>query len=415
LRKFVGARGRSVVVVGELGSGKSSLLRFIASTPPQQIFLSVSERHQVCICLNREDWKTIDTLADFWKLALDPFFRRVGSSGSGFELVRDYKVCEENDFPVTALEFLFSQVKRHEWQLVLLLDDFEQLFEHQHLNSSEFFGSLSSLASRYSPALTLVIATRFSFLRLNEVTRSLNPFGSPYFGFLEPIDVGPLPNRYIEDLLDRAKGRFNSEDRRFIFDMAGGHPYLLQLVASSLWEKREADLALRRQKTQEGLREKSYILSEITSHWSKAERKALVLVALAHINARKQRKGFLEPYKLNIGELIQDMRLFSRELNSLKQRGFVAENKSIRGGWQVKPQLFLWWLSNELLLMAQEQKPSTEWLAPQEWQRYVTPSGKHYLDKTLSTSGELLKDGIKVFIESVAKGLVEGLSKGSTP
>jgi len=160
------------------------------------------------------------------------------------------------------------------------------------LNCAEFFGGLRMLASRSRGALALVIASRRPLTELNKETQQLSRTGSPYFNFLDEITLGPLPNNAIAELLRRAGDLFTTADRRFIAEAAGGHPYLVQVAASVLWEvytEGEDDPNRRwRQVGQSLYKGAKRTIGDTWRLWSPEMRKAFVAVALAHMNELNQ-------------------------------------------------------------------------------------------------------------------------------
>ena len=56
---------------------------------------------------------------------------------------------------------------------------------------------------------------------------------------MEEIFLGPFSPKETSELIALGAGRFNSKDRKFLLNLAGGHPYLLQVASSALWETYE--------------------------------------------------------------------------------------------------------------------------------------------------------------------------------
>jgi hypothetical protein len=322
-------------------------------------------------------------------------------------LAQAYQMCRENEFGCFVLERLFAQMGPTGWRLVLMLDEFDLLLYHPVLNCAEFFGSLRSLASRSRGALALVIASRRSLASLNKDTQQFSRTGSPYFNFFAEIVLGMLPNEYVTELLRRAGDRFTAEDRRFIKEVTGGHPYLVQVAASALWEvyeEGEGDSSRRRQHTRQSLYdEAAQTLDDVWRLWPSETRRALTAVALVHINALEEREKLLEKHKFDVQQLVREIDDFDPELRSLEKQGFVAQDEAIPGGWRVRPQVLLWWLVDELVRMARSE---TTFIGEDP----LKPGRKRQLDRAIRAVGGAIKEGAAMFIKAAVEGAVEGMS-----
>jgi hypothetical protein len=399
-------QGQSTAVVGEPRSGKTSLLDYLAALETRQLY-SACDKRLVFSYLDAHTLSGQFSQAQFWKHVLGPLHEWAIAPDPDSPLAQAYGMCQENDFGCFVLERFLVQMELSIWRLVLMLDEFDVLLYHPILNSAEFFGSLRSLASRSRGALALVIASRRPLESLNKETQELSRTGSPYFNFLDEITLGPWPDKDVAELLRRAGDRFTTDDRRFIAEVAGGHPYLLQVVAYDLWEayeEGEDDPNRRRQQAGQKLYdEAARILSDTWRQWPPATRRAFTTVALAHIPAKN---------RLYVERLVHDMPDLELELRALAKRGFVAEEEAIPGGWRVRPIAFLWWLADELVRTVRDEPSFEEWLRKQEWEGLLTRGEKQELDKGIRTVVGLFKDGVTTLIEAAAKGAGEAVVKG---
>jgi len=409
LRRITGRivnQGQSTAIVGEPRSGKTSLLDYLAAPEACQLY-DACEKRLVFSYLDAHTLGGEFSQAQFWEVALRPLHERAVAPKPDSPLARAYETCRENDFGCFVLERFLAQVELTVWRLVLMLDEFDVLLHHPILNSAEFFGGLRALASRSRGALALVIASRRPLESLNKDTQQFSRTGSPYFNFLDEIILGPWPDKDIAELLQRAGDRFTTDDRRFIAEVAGGHPYLLQVAASELWEAYEEgkrDPTRRRQQAGQKLYGKAAeILGDTWRLWSPATRRAFTAVALAHIPAKS---------RLYVERLVRDMPDLELELRALARQGFVAEDGAIPGGWRVRPAAFLWWLADELVRTVRDEPSFEEWLRAQGWEGLLTRGEKQQLDKGVHAIASLLKDGAAKLIEAAAKGAGEAMIKG---
>jgi hypothetical protein len=413
LRRVVGriaSQGQSTAIVGEPRIGKTSLLGYLKAPEVQAKLHGEREGQLLFSYLDAQTLGSEFDQAQFWEYALYPLREQVVAPDRTAPLARAYRTCKENAFGTFALERLLAQMRTDRWRLVLLLDEFDLLLHHKVLNSAEFFGSLRSLASRSRGALALVIASRQPLTVLNSKTQQLNPTGSPYLNFLSEVTLGPLSNKANAALLSRAGGRFTPDDRRFITHVAGGHPYLLQVAASEMWEAHaegQDDRDLRWQQVgQRVYDEATLTLGDTWRLWSPATRKAFTIVALTDVAKMLKERQF---YQL---PLTRDRCDFGPELHSLKKQGFVTEDKTVPGGWCVRPQAFLWWLADEMVRTVRDETPFDEWLEKQELRSVLTRGEKQWLLKALGVAGDLLKGGASALIEAAAKGVGTALVGG---
>ncbi len=353
-------RGQSTAIVGEPCSGKTSLLDYLSAPEMRTELYGESGERLLFSYLDAQTLGGEFSQAQFWEYALRPLHERVIVLHPDSPLAQAYQVCRENNFGAFVLERLFVQMGPTGWRLVLMLDEFDLLLYHPVLNCAEFFGSLRSLASRSRGALALVIASRRSLASLNEDTQQFNRTGSPYFNFLTEIILGALPDKYVTQLLCRAGDRFTAEECHFMAEVAGGHPYLVQMAASALWEvyeEGEGDSYWRQQHVRQSTYdEAAQTFGDVWRLWPSETRRALTAVALAHINTLEGREKLLEKHNFNMKRLVHEIDDFDPELQSLKKHSLVEEDEAIPGGWRVRPQVLLWWLVDELVRMVRSEK-----------------------------------------------------------
>jgi hypothetical protein len=322
-------------------------------------------------------------------------------------LAQAYRTCQKNDFGAFVLDRLLVQMAGESWRLVILLDEFDALLHHPILNSAEFFGSLRSLASRSRGALALVLASRCPLKRLNEDTQMLSRTGSPYFNFLTEIVLGVLPGKYVGELLRQAGDRFTRQDRRFVQDVAGGQPYLLQAAASALWDAYvdgEKDSTQRQAWAGEHFYDQVVpILNDIWRCWSPAKQKAITAIGLGQISSVA-----LGERDFRLDRLTQVLPDLGPELRELTKQGFIAEDSALPEHWRVRPGVLLWWLADEIVRLARDDTPFERWLLAEEWQGQLTRGEKDQLRKAGRRLGGWLEKGVTTLIEAAAKGAAAG-------
>jgi hypothetical protein len=234
-------------------------------------------------------------------------------------LSKVYQDCQNHQFDNFYLNRVFEQLKRDDLRLVLMLDRFDLLLHRDNLNRSDFFGHLRTMASSHYPSpLSLIITLNNSLHQFHQETATLNPLGSPYLNFLEAgvMTLGALSETEIDELLHQRE-RFTEEDCRFIKEIAGGHPYLLQLAATILWEAYDNDEENPIESARKTFPDRvEGLLNNILQTWSKNTCKAFLSVAQKH-----------------------DVSGFKTELEELEKQGFVVEDNN--GAWRVRASVFL--------------------------------------------------------------------------
>jgi len=256
--------------------------------------------------------------AQFWQYALIPLQEKMADENASV-LSKTYQACQNNQFDHFSLDKLIVQMKQENWRLVLMLDRFEELLQRPYLNRPEFFGGLRTLASSRSPSsLVLILTLNNSILQFHHKTKSLNP-ASPYLNFMESgqMILGALSEQEIDSLLRQSVRQLSKEDCSFIKEKADGHPYLLHIAATTLWDAYD-------------IGEKEAIKSAEIIFYDKVK---VILNNVLHSWSANRCQAFLSlARKL-------DVSCFKDELYELEKQGFVKKDN--HGKWQICPRVFL--------------------------------------------------------------------------
>ena len=378
------SQGGSAILSAEPRMGKTSLLLYL------QEQASALWGHQA----ERWVFRYLDghtfggwDVPRFWREALHPC-REVAPA-----VARAYAQAEAAAFDAQALEGFFQALREAEGRLVLLLDEFDAAFHEAGLHHQRFYGPLRSLASR-CPSLSLVIATRQSVTEMNEATKDFAA-GSPYFNFAQEVALGPFPQRDVDALLAHAGSTFSAEDRAFLRQAAGAHPYLLQVAAYHLWEayhplegeplpppevRREAA-------ARELLNQARATLTDTWRRWTPAMRLAFAIVALDHM------PRLLPGHDFDLdGSLLRQLTDFQPELDKLERLGFLKPDDSMASGYAPQAEVMLWHLAEELTqALRGGQDEVARWLIAQEWDGLLKKGEKEALLRALKDFGSVVK------------------------
>jgi class 3 adenylate cyclase len=208
--------GQSISVIGPRRIGKTSLLLHLADsavqaehglTPEQSLFVYIDAG--ALVGLSRSDILRVilqDTAAQ-----------------SGQETVDIPQVVDHRSF-----EQAVRGLVRPGQQLVYLVDEFESLGKNRNVDG-DFFSFLRSLTSRYSVAF--ITASQNSLLALVDQDGQLS---SPFFNIFMPLYLGFFDSGDILRIIrepSRAAGvEFPESIQEFILDLAGPHPFFLQVT-----------------------------------------------------------------------------------------------------------------------------------------------------------------------------------------
>ncbi|GBC63351.1 hypothetical protein DENIS_4345 [Desulfonema ishimotonii] len=220
--------GNSYVIMGGRRCGKTSLLIQIEkdlkaySTAP-------------CHILPRRF-----SMQEMGSLTLDPLFEKVYNLVSHGLAVppwqdgqpgREYQVFLRH---LDNTEDALVKAYGSDWLVILLLDDLDALADEQP--ETRFFMNLRHLLteSRFHGHFRLVATGAGSIKRLTAT-------GFAPLSNLRCKYVGILRERRAEELVEAGfKDRYDTETLRFLFELTGRHPFLLQGVLEKMWETEAA-------------------------------------------------------------------------------------------------------------------------------------------------------------------------------
>ena len=405
LRRVFGklATGQSTAIIGDPHIGKTSLLKYIADADARRGFGVAGYFKNDLFCfLDAQTLHGIESQAQFWQQALKPLSDRL-SARPNHALATLYRTAEENEFGTFVLEQLLREFHRVGGRLILSFDEFDAFLNNPVLHKAEFYGGLRSLASRF-PAFVLLIASRQQLDQLNQLTQEINPHGSPYFNVFTEYSVGVLTRQATEDLLIRAGSNFDQDDRNFVQDISGRHPYLAQTAAAMLWEVHEEGLRGKERYRETGHRlyhQSKKHFADTWRVWTNQKRKAVTAVALAQIPYLAEGRTF------KVNQLTNDLYDYTPELETLKLSGLVDKHKD--GQWYVTQHAFLWWLADELWRNVRDEMDFRTWLQRNTMDGVLTRGEKQRMGQIAQNIRSWADRGAMTFIEAYAKQLTGGV------
>ena len=402
------ATGQSVAVIGQPHIGKTSLIKFVLDPDVRRALLGNQFERDLFSFLDAQMLNSIQDQASFWKTALEPVVvsLQLSKSADLQPFSKALEIAKQNNFGSFVLEQFFRSLCKSGVRLFLFLDEFDAFLAHPGLNSAEFYGSLRALTS-HSGGLVIVIASRLSLEKLNQLTQEINPHGSPYFNVFTTLDLGALSERELQKLLDRAGDRFSVVDREYVKRVSGGHPYLAQTAAAMLWEAAEegtTGAARFEAAGRDHYWQTRQHFSDTWRVWSRSTRKVITCIALGQI------PELLGNYHFNTSAWVEDLSDYRLELDALEVSGVLTQTND--KDWRIKQEALLWWLADELIKTVRDDVAFKEWLLAQEMDGLFTNEQRQQIGQTAKKIVEITGRGAMTLVDSLAKSLGEGLGKG---
>ncbi|MBD2598627.1 ATP-binding protein [Nostoc spongiaeforme FACHB-130] len=227
-----GAQPTSINIVGEKRIGKSSLLYHFFLTWEQRvqnpsryvvIYLSLQSVH----CQREENFylAVAQELLNFSNVATnqalsDPLRIRPLDRVAFSDAIREWK--RQGVLPV------------------LCLDDFKTLFDNQSEFNNDFYNNLRSLMNHNSVMLVIASQHQLDFYsKKHQLTSS-------FFNLGHVIKLGELQEDEVKDLLrlpastvNNAAPALSMDEQRLTQQLAGSHPFLLQIAGGLVCEARQ--------------------------------------------------------------------------------------------------------------------------------------------------------------------------------
>lgn len=131
------------------------------------------------------------------------------------------------------LTTLLRRTVRSGWRLLLLVDEAEELLTIGRADA-RIIPRLRRLLQKGQEVRSVLTSTK----RLARIDQRTDFATSPFLqGFIPPVYLTPLDDDEARVLL--ARGRFSDADSQAIIDKTANHPFLVQLIASRLFESRD--------------------------------------------------------------------------------------------------------------------------------------------------------------------------------
>lgn len=309
------ATTQSTALTGGPHLGKTPLLTYVADPQIRLEQLSDSSRWAF-VTRNGHSFSADETPTTFWRLVLQEAIVVWNSRELEAEIEPRLKVETLSN---ATLDIVFGEVRRHDKKLVLLLDELEDLLGNASLSRREFWGHLRSLASLSPNALCYVTSSRIDPDECAEALK-IQSGGSPFFNIARRMRLKPLPESEARQIIGLAS-IITPTDRNKILGLAGGNPYLLQLLGSLMWEARTAGKELAGEGyVRFALEAVDVASAHFVDTWkylsqTKGAQTLAVMFTLQELEHRTHNLNYLE----------MASKVFPKPLRALKDAGLLAE------------------------------------------------------------------------------------------
>jgi hypothetical protein len=152
----------------------------------------------------------------------------------GFRRATDVSVEDLEGLAVAdMLTTVIRRTVRSGWRLLLLIDEAEEFLTVARVDAM-ILPRLRRIFQK-GPEVRAVLTSTKRLARIDERTDfATSPFMQ---GFIPPVYLAPLASEEARALL--ARGRFSEEEVSTILERTANHPFLVQLIASRLFESRD--------------------------------------------------------------------------------------------------------------------------------------------------------------------------------
>ena len=213
-----GSRPRSISIVGDDKIGKSSLLYYIFQLNKEKMLFHTKK--YIFVFVNFQQYPNI-TVNGFFKILYSELKHNLPSK-------IEIKQAKDYDTFLKMIHVLdYSGYK-----LILLFDEFDRILQNENFGK-EFFSFLRSLANSYNVAYIVS-----SQKELREFAPE-KPHDSPFFNVFNHIPLGLFDRKSALELISipsKREGIPLEEYAEFVFELAGFHPFFIQITCSSLFE-----------------------------------------------------------------------------------------------------------------------------------------------------------------------------------
>ena len=377
------AQGACSGVVGNPHVGKSSLLRRLLEPNVSEPFMTQAA-HYLFIEVDFQSFVSTDTPDEFWAYVLEECIIQQSAVETFFQ-----RLLDARHFDSQRLLAAFTRLGQAGYRVVLLLDEFDYLFNLPQFATLDFLGPLRVLAMK-SDGLTLVTASRLTVAQLNRQAAIYKDAvrGSDLFNYLEEIPLGSLPEQDVQSWLS---AHFESTD--LISDiraLAGRHPLLLQLAAELFYDADWEHEITYRDLQANFLQKAETQFQDVWDYLEPRAQIALAICTLTHLGGQLP-----SGERFSLEETDQYLTWYGREVRDMWRQGTLEIDPYGRA--QIGSMAFLAWIAENKIVGTRGEEPQdafTQWLADKQYKLggLVTQEEMTWLQKTWQSIPKGLMD-----------------------
>ena len=337
-------------LVGDRRIGKTSLLNFL-SDPGVRVAHGLGPGNYIFVYVDLEMVDETMGPEQLWRRLL-VLMRRRCMDREVTELLAALERAERLDMFV--LDELFQQVDDRGQHVLFLLDEFEHVTANANFGPDFYYG-LRSLILHHQVAL--VTSSR---LELIELCHSDAIKSSPFFNIFANINLRMFSEadarRLISQSLNGTTVEFSDREMRQVFDLAGQHPYFLQVACWALFESHRKGLD---EAARMGLLVEQFQLEAIphlVDYWDNSSDYAKIVLTAAALLEQTARPG----REFSLTDLHG---LFARSeptVQRLEKRGLLMSDD---GRYRLFSSMLGPWVLSQLTAELSEELSYHEWLA----------------------------------------------------
>ena len=282
----------------------------------------------------------------FWRRVLEQLRRRI-ERPDVIEEIDQRLASDELDH--NAIHNIVERIGQDDMQLVLVLDDFHAVQDVKDIVAiANFADGLRSLITRQEHKAHVVLST-YRPLQVVAASFYVGFSRSPFENYFVMLGLRTLGQDDIKRLVARALSSaqvtFNDTDTRFITELSGGHPYLVQLAGSVLYNARltsstsQDDLDAQ---AQAFIEDAATLFGRMWASTSSEEQMLLMLLALDRLQGKLSGKSY------DLGDVDKVLLRYGREVNELARRGQISRTGTSAESIKIFSPAYEWWIQREI-------------------------------------------------------------------
>jgi hypothetical protein len=348
--------------VGGPHIGKSSIIHYITNERVRSDYLPELARRCVFIDIACEEFSSVQNQPhDIWERVWDKTLHTCSDDS-----VHRHLLSLQHAMAVSfSLRRLVDGFARHNWRLVLILEDIHVWLQHPNLNSSDVFGAFRSLHAH--PAFVLVVTSRLSVTEMNERLTALS--GSPLLNHLIDVRLPAFQPQEVAALLTKnlqqTSVEFSPEDTAYLRRIAGRHPYLVQATSAGIFEAITHNITRSERYREVGRRLQEQVSNYFDAQWrhlNAQEQKALLILLLG------EAPRLAHSHEASSFQVFQTQNPYQPELEQLTRMGLVIQDGST---WRIGAESFVYWIVTSIIGSSLQSLTFEQWMIHLERNGYV--------------------------------------------